>query len=68
MYPALTGLMDLNEVEIPDNATVFMCGPLPFMQSMRSTLLRRGVATERMHYEVFGPDLWAQNPEAHALV
>lgn len=68
LYPALAGLMDLNEVEIPENATVFMCGPLPFMQAMRSTLLRRGVANERMHYEVFGPDLWAQNPEALATV
>ena len=41
-----------------------MCGPLPFMQTMRATLLSRGVAAERIHYEVFGPDLWAQNPDA----
>ena len=65
LHPALPGFMDLQAVDLPDNATVFMCGPLPFMQSMRSTLLSRGVASDRMHYEVFGPDLWAQNPEAY---
>lgn len=41
-----------------------MCGPLPFMQAMRRTLIGRGVPADRIHYEVFGPDLWAQNPEA----
>ena len=66
LHPAQAGFMDLSEVDLPDNATVFMCGPLPFMQAMRSTLIGRGVPSERMHYEVFGPDLWAQNPEAHA--
>ena len=64
LHPALPGFMDLSEVELPSNATVFMCGPLPFMRVSRTTLLARGIPTERIHYEVFGPDLWAQNPEA----
>jgi nitric oxide dioxygenase len=36
--------------------------PLPFMRDARATLLRRGVPTTAIRYEVFGPDLWAQTP------
>ena len=64
LHPARAGFMDLSEVDLPEDATVFMCGPLPFMQSMRRTLIERGVPSERIQYEVFGPDLWAQNPDA----
>jgi nitric oxide dioxygenase len=63
LHPARPGLMDLAEVELPDEATVFMCGPLPFMRASRATLMARGIPSERIHYEVFGPDLWAQNPQ-----
>lgn len=61
LYPAREGLMDLSDAEIPADATVFMCGPLPFMNSVRKTLLAKGVSPERIRYEVFGPDLWAQD-------
>ena len=54
--------MDLSDIEIPSDATVFMCGP-PFMQATRKALLDKGVSGERVHYEVFGPDLWAQNAD-----
>jgi len=64
LHPAREGFMDLGEVDLPEHASVFMCGPLPFMQAMRRTLIGRGVPADRIHYEVFGPDLWAQNPEA----
>ncbi|MFC8683412.1 globin domain-containing protein [Microbacterium ureisolvens] len=66
LHPALPGFMDLSTVELPDDATVFMCGPLPFMRISRATLMARGIPSERIHYEVFGPDLWAQNPESAA--
>jgi len=49
-------------VELPAEAEVFMCGPLPFMQIARKTLMDQGVPSESIHYEVFGPDMWAQNP------
>ncbi|MEV5730588.1 globin domain-containing protein [Streptomyces pharetrae] len=55
---ARTGLMDLSEVTVPADATVYLCGPLPFMRGVRSTLLQRGVPPRRIRYEVFGPDLW----------
>ncbi|WP_040322289.1 globin domain-containing protein [Austwickia chelonae] len=61
---AVHGLMDLSTVDLPEDLDVFMCGPLPFMRAARRTLLDRGVPADRIRYEVFGPDLWAQNPEA----
>lgn len=62
LQPAKAGYMDLADVEIPARAQVFMCGPLAFMQGARRTLIDQGVESENIHYEVFGPDLWAQNP------
>ena len=51
-------MMDLDAVDLPDDATYYLCGPLPFMQAVRSALLARGVAPRDIQYEVFGPDLW----------
>ncbi|WP_068397864.1 globin domain-containing protein [Kribbia dieselivorans] len=64
LHPAKSGLMDLTDADVPADSTVFMCGPLPFMNAMRKQLIGRGVSPERIKYEVFGPDLWAQNPDA----
>ncbi|MGW5134794.1 globin domain-containing protein [Streptomyces sp. NPDC004135] len=55
---AREGLMRLDGIEPPEDATVFLCGPLPFMREMRTRLLRAGVPARRIRYEVFGPDLW----------
>lgn len=44
--------------ELPENLTVLLCGPLPFMRAVRGQLLERGVPASAIHYEVFGPDLW----------
>jgi nitric oxide dioxygenase len=52
------GVMDLDEVKLPEDATYYLCGPLPFMQAVRSALVNRGVAPRDIQYEVFGPDLW----------
>ena len=52
------GLMDLDAVDLPDDASYYLCGPLPFMQAVRSALIDRGVAPRDIQYEVFGPDLW----------
>jgi nitric oxide dioxygenase len=64
LTPARAGFMDLADVELPADPTVFMCGPLPFMRAAREALIGRGVPSERIHYEVFGPDLWSQQPAA----
>ncbi|SCG02917.1 nitric oxide dioxygenase [Streptomyces sp. MnatMP-M27] len=53
-----TGLVDLSGIELPDGVQAYLCGPLPFMRSVRAQLLERGVHPSAIHYEVFGPDLW----------
>ncbi len=53
-----TGLMDLAGVDLPEGVVAYLCGPLPFMRSVRTDLIARGVPASRIHYEVFGPDLW----------
>ena len=52
------GRVDLGLVEIPAAAQVYLCGPLPFMESVRRTLVEQDVAEADIHYEVFGPDTW----------
>ena len=53
------GVVDLERVramvELPE-ADYYLCGPVPFMLKQRDTLLGWGVARDRIHYEVFGPD------------
>jgi len=52
------GQMDLSQVRLPDDATYYLCGPLPFMQAVRSALIEANVPSRDIQYEVFGPDLW----------
>jgi nitric oxide dioxygenase len=53
-----SGTMDLDDVRLPAGAVYYLCGPLPFMRSVRNALLERGVPARDVQYEVFGPDLW----------
>jgi nitric oxide dioxygenase len=52
-----TGLVDLSNIEILEGTRAHLCGPVPFMRSMRAQLLQHGVPASRVHYEIFGPDL-----------
>jgi nitric oxide dioxygenase len=52
------GMMDLNQIDLPSDATYYLCGPLPFMQAVRNTLIGMDVQPRDIQYEVFGPDLW----------
>lgn len=52
------GYMVFDSIELPADADYYLCGPLAFMQSVRSQLLERGVPARAIRYEVFGPDLW----------
>jgi nitric oxide dioxygenase len=52
------GMMDLDAVDLPDDAQYYLCGPVPFMQAVRTALIKRGTAPQDIQYEVFGPDLW----------
>jgi nitric oxide dioxygenase len=65
------GVMDLDAVDLPEGAVYYLCGPLPFMRAVRSSLVDRGVPARDIQYEVFGPDLWqadlASEPAPGAL-
>lgn len=52
------GTVDLTQVDLPAGAGYYLCGPIPFMQAVRSALIDRGVPPQDIQYEVFGPDLW----------
>lgn len=53
-----TGQVDLSGLIIPSGTHAYLCGPLPFMRSVRTQLLAKGIPAGDIHYEVFGPDLW----------
>lgn len=58
-----TGVMDLSDLDLPENADVYLCGSVPFMRAVRSQLLAAGVSARHIRYEVFGPDLWLAHAE-----
>ncbi|MCE4942022.1 globin domain-containing protein [Streptomyces albulus] len=52
------GRADISALPLPSDVTSYLCGPLPFMRTLRGALLGRGLKPQTIHYEVFGPDLW----------
>ncbi|HWU20554.1 MAG TPA: globin domain-containing protein [Nocardioides sp.] len=52
-YP---GRIDLAGLQLPRDADIYLCGPVPFMSQVRDQLLLAGVAADRIRYEIFGPD------------
>jgi nitric oxide dioxygenase len=40
-----------------DQANVYLCGPVEFMQEQWGALIKAGVPAARLHREVFGPEL-----------
>ncbi|WKV71928.1 FAD-binding oxidoreductase [Streptomyces sp. PCS3-D2] len=52
------GLMNLSDLHVAPGTSAYLCGPLPFMRSVREQLIAKGVSAADIHYEVFGPDLW----------
>jgi nitric oxide dioxygenase len=55
---AREGFMSLREVDLPADASLYLCGPLPFMKIIRNEAINAGIPATRIHYEVFGPDIW----------
>jgi nitric oxide dioxygenase len=55
---AYSGFMDVRVLDLPEDAEYYLCGPLPFLKSVRSALVASGVPAKDIQYEVFGPDLW----------
>jgi nitric oxide dioxygenase len=54
----MSGRIELEKIEVLPHTHAYLCGPLPFMDQVRSDLLEKGVPEASIHYEVFGPDKW----------
>ncbi|ROQ60157.1 nitric oxide dioxygenase [Streptomyces sp. 840.1] len=52
------GWADITPISPAPGTIAFLCGPLPFMKTVRTDLLAHGLSPRDIHYEVFGPDLW----------
>ena len=53
----LLQLTPLGDDLLPQDGQYYLCGPGPFMQAQRRSLIARGIPAERIQHEVFGPDL-----------
>ena len=42
-----------DQIRVPRDADVYLCGPTLFMAEMKQTLADMGVAPERIHFEIF---------------
>ncbi|MGZ5199894.1 MAG: NO-inducible flavohemoprotein [Telluria sp.] len=55
------GFVDIDRIVqavlLPD-ADYYICGPIPFMRLQHDALIARGIKEPKIHYEVFGPDLF----------
>jgi nitric oxide dioxygenase len=51
------GLVEVNAIPLPPNAIAYLCGPITFMRDVRAGLLNRGMHTDDIRYEVFGPGM-----------
>ncbi|MFC4222328.1 globin domain-containing protein [Lysinibacter cavernae] len=55
---AAEGFMSLEGIDLPKDASLYLCGPLPFMQKIRDEAIEAGLPASRIHYEIFSPDVW----------
>ena len=58
------GRVDVSKLDVPSDANVYLCGPLPFMEGVRSALVEAGVPGKNINYEIFGPDQWMLHDQA----
>jgi ferredoxin-NADP reductase/MOSC domain-containing protein YiiM len=58
----LDALLDLG---VPRDADYYLCGPTGFLRDLTAALLGWGVAPERLHREVFGPEPRDDAPDPH---
>ena len=49
------GIAVLEELGVPRDADFYLCGPSPFLDDLSAGLASWGVATNRVHKEIFGP-------------
>lgn len=49
------GRIDLQHIDVPSEANVYLCGPAPFMDALNGQLAAAAVAPERVYSEAFTP-------------
>jgi ferredoxin-NADP reductase/MOSC domain-containing protein YiiM len=54
--PGRLSLAVLQQLEVPRQADFYLCGPPAFLSSFTQDLMSWGVASGRLHQEVFGPE------------
>lgn len=59
-YPGLVDVKRIRERILLPDADYYICGPIPFMRLQHDALENLGIPETRIHYEVFGPDLFAE--------
>jgi nitric oxide dioxygenase len=59
-YPGFVDIDVIADAIMLPDADYYICGPIPFMRLQHDALIARGIKEPRVHYEVFGPDLFAE--------
>jgi nitric oxide dioxygenase len=59
-YEGLVDVAAIKDMILLAEADYYICGPIPFMRMQHDALKRLGVREAHIHYEVFGPDLFAE--------
>jgi nitric oxide dioxygenase len=59
-FPGLVDIARIADATLLPDADYYICGPIPFMRLQHDALIARGIKEDRVHYEVFGPDLFAE--------
>jgi nitric oxide dioxygenase len=57
-YPGQVDLTHISTQILVPNADYYICGPIPFMRLQHDVLMNLGVNESRIHYEVFGPNVF----------
>lgn len=52
------GFLNLDDVNLPDGADIYLCGANAFVQAVRAQLLNREIAPTKIHCELFSPNDW----------
>ncbi|MDR3531115.1 MAG: NO-inducible flavohemoprotein [Rhodopila sp.] len=59
-YPGFVDVRQSADTILLPEADYYICGPIPFMRMQHDTLKDLGIKETNIHYEVFGPDLFAE--------
>ena len=59
-FPGIVAIDKIADAIMLPDADYYICGPIPFMRLQHDALIARGIKEAKVHYEVFGPDLFAE--------